>query len=84
MIKKTDIFEDERGKLIFAIKENSYDFKQCVISINKKNTFILFYLFFMFLCFYVFMFLCFYVFMFLCFYVFMFLCFYVFYKIMIQ
>jgi len=39
MIKKTDIFEDERGKLIFAIKENSYDFKQCVISINKKNTF---------------------------------------------
>lgn len=32
-------FLDNRGKLIFPIKENMFDFKQCTVSINKKDVF---------------------------------------------
>lgn len=32
-------FSDNRGTLIFPIKENSFNFGQCTVSINKKNVF---------------------------------------------
>jgi len=36
---KTDFFSDNRGTLLFPIKENLYNFKQCTVSINNKNVF---------------------------------------------
>jgi len=40
MDSKTNIkFEDNRGTLYFPIKDNMQNFKECTISINKKNVF---------------------------------------------
>jgi dTDP-4-dehydrorhamnose 3,5-epimerase-like enzyme len=36
---KRNIFEDKRGTLIFPIKNSNYSFKECTVSINKKNVF---------------------------------------------
>jgi len=36
---KTDDFFDERGKLLFPIKNNNFEFKQSTVSINHKNVF---------------------------------------------